>query len=480
VNIVLYVIDCLRADHVSCYGYSRQTTPHIDVLANEGIVFERAFSPSTWTKPVAASILTGVYPPTHGVRMRSDVMSHAFSTLPEWLGRLGYATLAISTIGNFSSSLGFDKGFDLFLDLYKEPALRTKRTAANIKREKLYLEKQGNVIFPIAEDINEAVFPWIKEHHDQNFFTLLWAMDPHDPYDPPGDWKLFVDPSYKGRMDGSRELAKGASKPKDLQHLIDRYDSEIAYTDHCFGQLINYLKHLEIYDRTAIFVLGDHGESFGDHGQMLHGHLPFEEIIRVPLILRLPSGSHTGIRIQGLVSLLDIMPTALELADIPRSQWESLIQGNSLFDSLKNSAPSSHKMIFSELKTTEAHNDIISLRTENWKYIWIKSADNKNRLNALCRLVSDKEMLRELCANPFFYIKRQMHRRREYLFDISNDRGETQNLASKMPQQVGWCRDRIGEWQNRCREMAKECDGSDVQSKIDQATLDQLRALGYL
>lgn len=237
-KIIIYVVDCLRADHVSCYGYHRQTTPNIDALARDGVLFEKAFSPSTWTKPVAASLLTGLYPSAHGLRMRTDILSWNIRTLPELLGEYGYITLAISTIGNVSSSLGFGKGFDSFIDLYKEPSLLTKRPVADVKHEKLYHEKQGEVVFPLAEDINEALFPWIKKHINQNFFIFLWAMDPHDPYNPPEDWKPYVDPRYKGRMDGSRELAKQAKRPEDLQHLINLYDSEIAYTDHCFGQLV--------------------------------------------------------------------------------------------------------------------------------------------------------------------------------------------------------------------------------------------------
>jgi arylsulfatase A-like enzyme len=479
-KIVIYVIDCLRADHVSCYGYRRRTTPNIDTLAQEGMIFEQAFSPSTWTKPVAASLLTGLYPPVHGVRMRNDVMAGTVATLPEWLGKFGYATLAVSTIGNFSSSLGFGKGFDRFIDLYKEPALQAKRAAANVKIEKLHLEKQGSIIFPLAEDINEVFFPWIEKHLDQDFFVLLWAMDPHDPYHPPADWRLFVDPTYKGRMDGSRERAKRASQPDDLKHMVNLYDSEIAYTDYCFGQIIARLKHIGIYDQTAVLVLGDHGESFGDHGHMLHGHLPFEEIIHVPLILKLPGASYAGKRISGLVSLLDVMPTVLDMADIPSAKWGSLTQGSSLLNILDSPGHAAHGIVFSELKTTEAHNEILSLRTETWKYIWVKPSNKKNRLKALARLLADMETLKELLGNALFYVKRQMHYRHEYLYNVADDPHETQNLAPKMPHRARSCEEMLMKWLDECKESVQNNDGSDIQNRVDQETLDQLRALGYL
>jgi arylsulfatase A-like enzyme len=479
-NFLLYVIDCLRADHVSCYGYNRQTTPNIDRLAQEGILFQQAFSPSTWTKPVAASLLTGLYPPTHGVRMRSHVMSRAISTVAEWLNRSGYATLAVSTIGNFSSALGFDKGFDRFIDLYKEPSLLAKRTLADVKKEKLYLERQGNVIFPLAEDINEAVFPWLEGRLDQDFFVMLWAMDPHDPYHPPDRWNIYGDSGYKGRMDGSRERAKSARRPEDLQHLIDLYDGEVAYADWCFGQLIDWMKDKGIYDQTAVFVLGDHGEAFGDHGQMLHGHLPFEEIIHVPLILKLPGGGQAGARISALASLVDVMPTILDMAEIPGFEEGVVTQGTSLLSLICNPNRDGREMVFSDLKTTEAHSEILAVRGRNWKYIWIKPSTKAGRMKALCRLLAEPETLKEVLGNPFFYLKRHLNPIHEYLYDLTEDPHETHNLARHMVERAGEFQQVLKTWLSECAEFVKDYEASDGQRKIDRSTLDQLRALGYL
>jgi len=480
VKIIIYVVDCLRADHVSCFGYRRQTTPNIDTLAQDSVLFENAFSPSTWTKPVAASLLTGLYPPAHGLRMRTDVLKWNIRTLPELLREHGYTTLAISTIGNVSSSLGFGKGFDRFIDLYKEPSLLAKRPVADVHLEKLYNEKQGEVIFPLAEDINEVLFPWIEKHINQNFFVFLWAMDPHDPYNPSEEWNLFVDPKYKGRMDGSRELAKRANRLEDLQHLINLYDGEIAYTDHCFGQLVAYLKRKGIYNETAIFILGDHGEAFGDHGHMLHGHLPFDEIIRVPLVMKSPAQFYAGQRVSGLVSLLDIMPTILDLANVPSSEWESLTQGSSLLNTLDNGNHGMHKIVFSETQAVEANNTVYSVRTKNWKYIWVKSPDRANRVKSLGRILTNLAILGEVLRNPLFYLRRQVSVARQYLYNIVDDPEESNNLAHKMPHITSHYQEGIRNWRQECENLVDEYEELAMQLEIDEATLEHLRALGYI
>jgi len=164
-NVLIYIIDALRADHLSCYGYGRATSPAIDALAAEpGVVrFSRAYSPATWTKPVAASILSGCYPPAHGVRSRSDLFIRAVPRLPEILQAAGYSTAAVSTIGNVSSVLGFGIGFDHFVDLYKDPDLAREREVSNSGAWKLYFEEDTTVVLPLAEDVNQRAIQWLAD-----------------------------------------------------------------------------------------------------------------------------------------------------------------------------------------------------------------------------------------------------------------------------------------------------------------------------
>ena len=157
-NVLIYIVDALRADHLSCYGYHRPTSPNIDALAADpaAVRFTQAFAPSTWTKPVAASILSGCYPPAHGVRTRSDLFLRSVPRLPLLLQEAGYRTAGVSTIGNVSSSLGFALGFDQFVDLYKDPALAQQREVSNTGAWKLYFEEDTTVVLPLAEDVNAA------------------------------------------------------------------------------------------------------------------------------------------------------------------------------------------------------------------------------------------------------------------------------------------------------------------------------------
>lgn len=479
-KIIIYVVDCLRADHVSCYGYHRNTTPHIDSLARDGILFEDAYSPSTWTKPVAASLLTGLYPPVHGVRMRRDVMRRDIQTLPELLHDHDYRTLAISTIGNVSSSLGFGRGFDRFIDLYKDPSLLGKRAAANVAREKLFHETDGNVIFPLAEDINNAFFPWLDDHLDQDFFAFLWAMDPHDPYDPPSAWRMYSDREYKGRMDGTRELARRATKPEDLHYLMDLYDGEISYTDHCFGQLVSHLHDKGIYDETAIFVLADHGEAFGDHGHMSHGHLPFEEIIRVPLIAKLPGSAYSGQRVPGLVSLIDIMPTVFDLAHFPSDEMAPRCQGCSLIPAIEGRSVGTHRALFSETQATEENNALYSVRSARWKYMRTVSPDLGDRVRSVLGVLTNRPTLVEVLRNPLFYLRRQAGINRDHLYRIFEDPQESENLAKKSPRMVAQLQGEISNWQEECARLAREYQTMAEQFSADEETLENLRALGYI
>ncbi|HSN76330.1 MAG TPA: sulfatase-like hydrolase/transferase [Anaerolineae bacterium] len=164
-NVLIYIIDALRADHLSCYGYGRSTSPAIDALAAEpgAVRFTQAYTPATWTKPVAASILSGCYPPAHGVRSHSDLFIRAVPRLPEILQGAGYRTAAVSTIGNVSSVLGFGIGFDHFVDLYKDSTLAKAREVSNTGAWKLYFEQDTTVVLPLAEDVNQHAEQWLAQ-----------------------------------------------------------------------------------------------------------------------------------------------------------------------------------------------------------------------------------------------------------------------------------------------------------------------------
>ena len=382
-NVLIYIIDALRADHLSSYGYVRPTTPNLDALAAEpsAVRFSAACSPSTWTKPVAASILSGCYPPAHGVRSRSDLFVRAVPRLPELLQAAGYRTAAVSTIGNVSSPMGFAVGFDRFVDLYKEPSLVSQREVSNTGAWKLYFEEDTTVVLPLAEDVNEAALPWLAEQTagvangngkqpaapERPWFLFLWVLDPHDPYYPPPGYDRWLDPAYTGKIDGSAESVRRVRTPDDIQRLVDLYDGEIAYTDAQFGLLVQQLKAQGQYDDTLIVVAGDHGEAFGEHGDFVHGHLAYEEIMRVPLIVKFPAGfALSADATDALAQLVDIAPTVLDTLGL--GQLAEGMQGVSLLPAaIAGETP--RTMVYSETQASTANQRLLAVRDERWKYL---------------------------------------------------------------------------------------------------------------
>ena len=518
-NVLIYIIDALRADHLSCYGYGRATSPAIDALAAEpGVVrFSRACSPATWTKPVAASILSGCYPPAHGVRSRSDLFIRAVPRLPEILQAAGFGTAAVSTIGNVSSVLGFAIGFDHFVDLYKDPELAREREVSNSGAWKLYFEQDTTVVLPLAEDVNRQAMQWLAERArsetgpsvgglgqetgpsagDQStnlpvyqpWFLFLWALDTHDPYYPPPGFDRWRDPGYTGPIDGSAESVRRVRTPADVQRLVDLYDGEIAYVDQEFGRLIDFLRASGQYDDTLVVVAGDHGEAFGEHGDFVHGHLAYEEIMHVPLLVKFPASMAVqGGVVDALAQLTDIAPTVLDALGLGHLAAD--MQGVSLLPAVQaGAAPRS--LAFSETQASPANNRLLAVRSERWKYLRVDPpgdysrnglaggpASAQQRLAGYWQQLANPEMVKRLLRNPMFYLRRQMAQR-QMLFDLAADPLERNNIASEQPAVLAELDAALEVWLAECRAYAELSDRQGV-AGLDEATLAQLHGLGYL
>ncbi len=511
-NVLIYIIDALRADHLGCYGYGRPTSPAIDALAAEAgaVRFARAFSPATWTKPAAASILSGCYPPAHGVRSRSDLFLRAVPRLAEILQGAGYHTAAVSTIGNVSSVLGFGIGFDHFVDLYKDPALAAEREVSNTGAWKLYFEQDTTVVLPLAEDVNQRAMRWLAERArsetgpssaDQStnlpiyqspsppWFLFLWALDPHDPYYPPPGFDRWRDPGYTGRIDGSAESVRRVRSPADVQRLVDLYDGEIAYVDQQLGRLLDHLRATGQYDDTLIVVAGDHGEAFGEHGDFVHGHLAYEEIMHVPLVVKFPAGMAVqGGAVDALAQLTDIAPTVLDALGLGHLAGD--MQGVSLLPAVRDQAEA-RRMAFGETQASTANNRLLAVRTERWKYLRVdppgdyaangatpRPASPQQRLAGYWQQLANPEMVKRLLRNPMFYLRRQMAER-QMLFDLAEDPLERRNVASQHPAVVAELDAALEAWLAECRAYAELSDRQGV-AGLDEATLAQLHGLGYL
>jgi arylsulfatase A-like enzyme len=302
--VVLISIDTLRRDHLSLYGYRRRTTPGLDHLAADSVVFDDAISTSSWTLPAHASLLTSLQPSVHGgvavdLRIRDGLL-----TLAEFLQRRGFYTQAIVTQIYLSEKFGLRKGFD---------AMHWMQEAK-------------------ARVVTDRAIRFLQSKHDDDFLLFLHYFDPHFNYEPPPPYDRFFDPDYSGPAVGTYSIFSGETADsidrRDLEHIVALYDGEILYTDFQIQRLFQEMKRLGIYDNALIIVTSDHGEEFLEHGFWGHSEKLYEELIRVPLLMKLPGGEARGSRLTRQVSLLDVAPTIVDVLglSVPGSfQGESLL-----------------------------------------------------------------------------------------------------------------------------------------------------------
>lgn len=231
-NIIIYVCDALRADHLSCYGYSRQTSPNIDALAADGVLFENCFTSSTWTRPVAASLLTGVYPAVHLANARQRVLPSHLTRLPVVLGQHGYRTAGFSTMANVSSDVDFHQGFDAFHDLFREPGIVARRQARTLIADYEIggVDGSSSIAIPYAGDINDFLFPWLLHDNQTSSFSFVWSIEPHAPYIPPTEFRRFSGQAGADPREGWPDHLRRAGA-SDKQRLVDLYDDEIYYNE---------------------------------------------------------------------------------------------------------------------------------------------------------------------------------------------------------------------------------------------------------
>jgi len=274
-NLVVILLDTLRADRVGFAGYSRPTTPALDAIAAGGTIFTHAYSFCSWTRPSTTTLLTGLEPPDHRVDGRAHHVPEALVTLAEHLREAGYATSAFSSNPNVIPYWGFDQGFERFLDFQSENWARNDDVAGMV----------------------DLVLQELDRVRNRPFFLYLHINQIHSPYAPPAAHLRAV------RGDPGR--------PSDL------YDGEIRFTDAELGRLWDRLRGLGLDKRTLLVVVGDHGEEFQEHGGDYHGKTLYEEVLRVPLFLRWTGVVPEGRRIERRVGLAAVMPTVLSLLHLP-------------------------------------------------------------------------------------------------------------------------------------------------------------------
>ncbi len=337
-NVLLISMDTTREDIFSCYGFKHNTTPNIDALAAEGVLFERAYSPISLTLPSHSTMLTGTIPPYHGLH---DNMNYRLNdsnvTLAEILKDNGFVTGAIIGSIILDSKYGLDQGFDLYDDNFQN-----ERSPIRIA------ERQ-------AEETRRIACQWLEKNQKENMFLFLHFYDPHRSYDAPEPYnKMF--------------LGNPPPEPNDLMYLQGMYAGEVAYTDNCIKGVIDKLKQLGLYDSTLIIITADHGEMFYQHKEITHGYYIYEGNVRIPLVFKVP-GVSTPRRIEKTVGHIDIVPTVCSLLDIKGSYT---FQGVDISPYLLEDEPEDikrHIYLESLTPTKYKANSLLGIVNDKYKYI---------------------------------------------------------------------------------------------------------------
>lgn len=292
-NVIVYVLDALRAEQTSLYGYSRKTTPFLDHIAVRGLLFQNAYSPVSWTKPSVVTLLTSLYPQVHGVgeRSYSDVLPETAFTLQDALRENGYLTASFTANPLASTLSNLDQGFD---ETFTPNSFHIRNRKA--KKDKIH-----------SDDLNAEILPWLEAHARDRFMLYIHTVDPHVPFAAPE-----TPPDLVG---------KGSD--------IDRYDAEIRFNDGQIERLWEKLVELGVAEDTLLIVTADHGEAFGEHGTTGHGTSVYQEEVRIPLLFYHP-GRLGPRQVENPVQLIDLMPTILTYVGVPFDR-ES-IQGHDVLD----------------------------------------------------------------------------------------------------------------------------------------------------
>lgn len=365
-NVVLILIDTLRPDHMGCYGYHRNTTPNIDNLAQEGILFKNHIAQSSWTKPATASILTGLYPKNHKANKRSHKLGDEVLMISEILKDNYFNTYAFIANLNAGPQFGFNQGYDLFHPF-------RMRDLTNKEYGSWPADEMRPTIFNVIEDMPNKTRNFILIHYN----------DPHTPYLP----KEMVY-STSNSMTFTKEFFDGLShsfykyskqeKDEALKQIINAYDDEILQTDKQIGLLLEKLKEEGMFEKSVIIVLADHGEEFFEHESFEHGRTLYDEMIKIPLVIRTPRGENAISEKQ--VNQVDVLPTILSLLGI---NTPKVLDGENVFS--PNHSPYSFSELDFEFRVGESvrslNNKLIELtnyypvdgsRKRGNEFRWIK------------------------------------------------------------------------------------------------------------
>jgi arylsulfatase A-like enzyme len=297
-SVALVTLDTLRADHCSAYGYARRTTPSLDALAAQGALFETAYAPSATTLPSHATLFTSLHPGEHGAVRNGLTLGEVHTTLAESFRAHGYETAAFVSSFVLNRRFGLEQGFGRYDDDFGG----VRGTVRPSREWEAF--GPGETFDRRARDTVLRAIEWLRARDGSRPF-LLWVhlFDPHGPYDPPEPFR-------------SEFVSAGGSAARGRE--IDLYDGDVRYADSELGRLIEALDEASSPARTIVVVTADHGEGLWDHGWLEHGVHLYEEAVRVPFVIRWRGRIAPGMRVPGLVGLVDVLPSLLSLAGVRR------------------------------------------------------------------------------------------------------------------------------------------------------------------
>ncbi|MBI3244884.1 MAG: tetratricopeptide repeat protein [Deltaproteobacteria bacterium] len=327
-NVVVFTLDTTRADHLGAYGYPDIQTPTIDGLAKAGVLFRRAITAAPITLPSHSSIMTGLYPPAHGVRDNGTfALAPEVTTLAEVLHTDGYATGAFVGAAVLEGRYGLAQGFDVYNEDFSQG-----------RRRPLFMYAER----PCGQVVSAAL-AWMEQKKSSPFFAWLHFYDPHAGYDPPEPWATQYD-----------------KRP---------YDGEIAYADHCIGTVMEALRNWGVENDTVVVITADHGESLGEHGEKTHGLFIYDATVHVPLIFHAPGRLPAARSVDAVVSTVDIFPTLLTLLG---KSLPAAVDGKSLLPLMRGRREQESRTAYSETLLPKYHYgwaELKSVTTHAWKLI---------------------------------------------------------------------------------------------------------------
>ena len=454
-NVLVYLIDALRADHVSAYGARNLTTPHLDELAADGFLFTDFQAVAPWTRPTTATLLTGYYPSWHGMGKELP-LPESMETLAETLRDAGYSTwAATANVQVGGRGLRFEQGFHRFVAQDAVAAALPPGTPA-----------------ASSDRLHAVLAPWLETNGDEPFFLYVHSLDPHSPYAPPTTAEAPFGRDYDGKLRGEplrpyrlRELTDQLDDA-DRRYVEDVYDNEIHHQDRRFQDLLDLLERKGIRDDTVIVVLSDHGEEFFDHGEWDHGYRMWQELLRVPLILWIPPRWRTADervprQIDRALSQVDFLPGLLDLLDVeddfPRQggNWRGHLRPPPLGTEGYDFSP-----ILAEDWQTWEGDEIGSYRRGPHKLIWTLDETTGEAREMLFDLDADPRELRDRAGSEPRMVE-DLRRLRDDLRRELRVRGDELYRTGRSP-------------------VVPPEGRSDEKVRLEADALRELRALGYL